>query len=151
MALCLCGSGLVSFWEYDDAGAPVARCCPQCRDGKLREVRERRFEEQMRTMDYRFAMDILRDAEVHGAAIVRFGDGFHIFSRTELLASGQTISDAMRAGGYIPPPPRRLPLFMAKGCNVIRGDERICQCRSANMAKRVANALNDYAPGDRRY
>jgi hypothetical protein len=103
-------------------------------------------------MDYREAMDILRDAEVHAPAIVCYRDRFHIFSRTVWLASGQSIADAMRAGGYIPPPPaRRLPMFVANGCNVIRADESICLCRSTTMAKRIAQALNEYVPGDRGY
>jgi hypothetical protein len=102
-------------------------------------------------MDYREAMDILRDAEVHAPAIVRYEGAFHIFSRTEFVASGQSIADAMRAGGYIPPPARRLPMFVANGCNVIRADESICLCRSTTMAKRIAQALNEYVPGDRGY
>jgi hypothetical protein len=100
-------------------------------------------------MDYREAIDILRDAEVFAPAIVKFNGAFHIFSRTGLVASGKSIADAMRAGGYIPPPPRRLPLFVAAGCNVIRADEPICVCRSKTMAQRIAHALNEYVPGDR--
>jgi hypothetical protein len=95
-------------------------------------------------------MDILRDADVFAPAIVEYGGAFHVFSRTELIASGVSIAEAMDAGGFLPPRPRRLPLFVAVDFNVVRGGDGVCICRSKSMAKRVAHALNEYAPDARR-
>lgn len=41
--------------------------------------------------------------------------------------------------------------FVAIRCNVMRGGERVATAASNTMAKRIANALNNYTPNRRGY
>jgi hypothetical protein len=103
-------------------------------------------------MNYDKAMNILRAAEVYAPALIQYDGGFHVFTRTKLLGSGPSIEEALERAGVLPPPPlnpNKLP-FVAVGSNVVRGREGVCVCRSATMATRVANALNQYVPNLRR-
>jgi hypothetical protein len=100
-------------------------------------------------MEYAEGMQILRESRLFAPAIVRFDGGYHIFSRTALQSSGATVEDALRAGGFIPRSERRPSLFVAVGQNVVRENTAICVARSKTMAERIANALNEYLPGDR--
>jgi hypothetical protein len=95
-------------------------------------------------------MQLLREARVFAPAIVEHGGAFHVFSRMTLLGSGATVEDALLAGGFLPRPEHRPPvLFVAVGSNVVRGNEGVAAARSKTMAVRIANALNEYMPGDR--
>jgi hypothetical protein len=101
-------------------------------------------------MDYREGMEILRELRVFAPAIVQYGGGWHVFSRTALQGSGATVEDALTAGGFLPRLERRGPLpFVAVGANVIQGTQGVAVTRSKTMAARIANALNEYIPGDR--
>lgn len=42
-------------------------------------------------------------------------------------------------------------VFVAVGHNIVRGDETVGSGRSKTMAQRMANALNEYKPGERGY
>jgi len=37
--LCPCGSGLLSWWEYDAQNIPLVRVCADCRQRKLNDFR----------------------------------------------------------------------------------------------------------------
>lgn len=103
-------------------------------------------------IDYRHAMQILRDAQMFSPAIVMFGGRYHIFSRTHLLASGQTITEALTAGEFLPAPVGQAPpSFSAKGVDIFQGEGVVAQARSVTMAKRIVNALNEYVPSWRKY
>jgi hypothetical protein len=101
-------------------------------------------------MDYSEGMQILRDLRVFAPAIVRHGGEWHVFSRTALQGSGPNIEAALTAGGFLPRLERRGPLpFVAVGANVVQGNQGVAVTRSTTMAARIANALNEYIPGDR--
>lgn len=36
---CPCGSGQLSYWEYDGRGIPLCRACDKCRKEKLSKYR----------------------------------------------------------------------------------------------------------------
>ena len=38
-AACPCGSGELSWWEYDARGIPLTRVCEQCQEEKLSKYR----------------------------------------------------------------------------------------------------------------
>lgn len=101
--------------------------------------------------DYIHAMQILRNWKVHAPALVYYNHRYHVFTRTVKISSGETIEAALEAGGYIPPAPPPAPLFVAVGNNIVKGDETVGSGRSKTMALRIANALNEYTPGDRGY
>jgi hypothetical protein len=100
-------------------------------------------------MEYAEGMQILRESRLFAPAIVRFDGGYHIFSRTALQSSGATVEDALRAGGFIPRSERRPSLFVAVNANVVQNNDRVAVAKSRTMAARIANALNEYVPGDR--
>lgn len=101
-------------------------------------------------------MQVLRAARVHAPSIVFQSARFHIFSRTEWISSGETIEAALTNGGFLPAPVDRIPTpFVANGVNVVKfnehlgENEQVAKARSGNMAVRIANALNEYVPGDK--
>jgi hypothetical protein len=94
-------------------------------------------------------MRILRASRVYSPAIVIQGGQYHVFSRTALLSSGPTLAQALQNGGFLPPPPDAPMLYVAVGANVVQGNDPICVARSKTAAARIANALNEYVPGDR--
>lgn len=101
-------------------------------------------------MEYAEGMQILREWRVFAPAIVLHGGEWHVFSRTALQGSGPTLEAALLAGGFLPRPERRGPvLFVAVGSNVVQANEGVAVARSGTMAARIANALNEYIPGDR--
>jgi hypothetical protein len=102
-------------------------------------------------MDYAEGMRILRESRLFSPALVPHGGWWHIFSRTTLQCSGETIEAALQAGGFLPRPDdwQPYPQFVAVGANVVQGANTVATCRSNTMASRVANALNEYIPGDR--
>lgn len=101
-------------------------------------------------MEWAEGMQILRELRVFAPSIVIYNGGYHVFSRTAIQSSGATVEDALRAGGFLPRPDRRPPvLFVAVGANVVQGEYGVCVARSKTMAVRIANALNEYIPGDR--
>jgi hypothetical protein len=101
--------------------------------------------------DYGQAMQLLRDARVFAPSLVYIAGQFHVFTRTVLLGSGATIDGALQAAGFLPPVARPSLLFVAVGSNVVKENEPIAVARSRTYALRIANALNDYIPGDRGY
>ena len=98
---------------------------------------------------YAEGMQILRESRVFAPAIVEIGGRYHIYSRTTMQSSGATIEEALGAGGFLPRTERRTVLFVAVGANVVQGNEGVAVARSNTMAARIANALNEYIPGDR--
>lgn len=103
----------------------------------------------MKDIEYSAAMAILRASSVFAPALVRYGGRFHIFSRTTELASGETMLEALEAGGFLPPPAMPPPYVAVKDFVTRGGKDRICIARSHTAALRIANALNEYTPGDR--
>lgn len=101
-------------------------------------------------MEYAEGMQILRESRVFAPSIVRHNGYYFVCSRTAIQSSGVTIKAALEAGGFLPRPNRRPPeLFVAVGANVVQGDQGVAVARSKTMAARIANALNEYIPGDR--
>jgi hypothetical protein len=102
-------------------------------------------------MDYREAMQILRAAQLQAPSIVRPAGSttFYIFSRTKQVCHGGSIKDALEAGGFLPAPHPPAP-FVAEYMEVRWKGAEVCTARSASMARRIANALNEYAPDPKR-
>lgn len=103
-------------------------------------------------MTYSEAIQVMQDARVHQPALVKFGDSYHVFSRTQMLGSGASYEAALKSAKLLPRKPRRdfeAVLFAATGCDVSRGSLPVCVARTPNMALRIANALNAYTPNDR--
>ena len=100
-------------------------------------------------MDYREGIQVLREARVFAPALVHFRGAYHVFSRTKLISSGRSIIEALDAGGFLPRPERRLAVFAAEGLVVVYKGVTVATTQSKNMAVRIANALNEYAAGDR--
>lgn len=100
-------------------------------------------------MDYREGMQVLREARVFAPALVQYGGGYHVFTRTKLVSSGATIIDALKAGGFLPRPDLRMAVFVAKDLIVVYKGVPVATAQSKNMAVRIANALNEYVAGDR--
>ena len=101
-------------------------------------------------MDYREGMQVLRAARLHAPAIVRYAGAYHVFSRTRLIASGSSIYEALENGGLLVPENSPTNIFAAYNFEVLQGAERVALAMSKTMAKRIANALNEYIPGDRK-
>lgn len=101
-------------------------------------------------MDYREGMQILRAARLHAPAIVRYAGSYHIFSRTKLHSSGSSIYEALENGGLLVPENAPSNIFAAHNFEVTQGPQRVALAMSKTMAKRIANALNEYIPGDRK-
>lgn len=102
-------------------------------------------------MDYREGMQILRAAGLHAPALVFKDGGYHVFSRTALISSGASIEDALDAGGFLVAENAPSLIFVAVDYNVMIGDDNQAVARTKTMAQRIANALNEYIPGDRDY
>ena len=100
-------------------------------------------------MDYREGMAILRAAQLHAPAIVRYAGGYHVFSRTRLISSGASVEAALDAGGFLPPAPSTALHFTAVDFSVMLGSDNQAIARTKTMARRIANALNEYVPGER--
>ena len=100
-------------------------------------------------MDYREGIQVLREARVFAPALVHFNGSYHVFSRTKLVSSGRNIIEALSAGGFLPRPERRMAVFVADGLVVVYKGVPVASAQSKNMAVRIANALNEYAAGDR--
>jgi hypothetical protein len=102
-------------------------------------------------MEYAEGMQILREWRLYSPALVHHGGVWHVISRASIQSSGATVEEALRAGGFLPRRENINPplLFVAVGSNVVQGDSGICAARSKTMAARIANALNEYIPGDR--
>lgn len=101
-------------------------------------------------MDWREGMQVLRDARLFAPAIVRYAGGFHVFTRTRLVSSGESIEAALDAGGFLDANNPPSTIFVASDFNVIEGEVTVAITRSKTMARRIANALNEYIPGDRK-
>jgi hypothetical protein len=110
------------------------------------------------SIEWAEGMEILREWRLFSPSIVLHGGMWHIFSRTALQSSGSTIDAALRAGGFIPRREVRARLlYVAEGKTVKLGERLIAVAEtetratadSATLAKRIANALNEYIPGDR--
>jgi hypothetical protein len=101
-------------------------------------------------MDYREAMQVLRAARLHAPAIVRHAGAYHVFSRTKLVSSGSSIYEALESGGLLVPDNAPTNIFAAHDFEVRQGPERVALAMSKTMAARIANALNEYIPGDRK-
>ena len=93
---------------------------------------------------------ILRELRVYAPSIVSYQGQYHVFSRTALQSSGPSVAAALEAGGFLPRAdgPAVIP-FVAVGANVLQGNNPVCVARSKTAAARIANALNEYIPGDR--
>jgi hypothetical protein len=102
-------------------------------------------------MDYREGMQVLRAARLHAPSIVRLGREYHVFSRTELISSGVSVYDALERGGFLVAENAPTMIFAAHNYTVLHGPVRVALTESKTMAKRIANALNEYIPGDRKY
>lgn len=104
----------------------------------------------MEYMEYAEGMKVLRELRVFAPAIVIYEGRYHVFSRTAWQSSGVTVDAALRAGGFVLPPGWRFrPVAVAVGCNIVRDNVTVASARSATVAKRIANALNEYVSGDR--
>lgn len=101
-------------------------------------------------MDYREGMQVLRAARLHAPAIVRHQGAYHVFSRTKLVSSGASIYDALEAGGLLVPENAPSNIFASHDFEIRQGPVRVALAMSKTMAKRIANALNEYIPGDRK-
>lgn len=98
------------------------------------------------------AMQLLQQAQVFMPSVVPgLGlGGFYVFSAAKVLGHGATIQEAMEAAGFWPLPAiPPAPIFVAWDYSVRRGGEEIAISHSKTMAKRIANALNAYAPDER--
>jgi hypothetical protein len=100
-------------------------------------------------MDYREGMQVLREARVFAPALIQYGGVYHVFSRTKLISSGASIIEALDAGGFLPRPEIRLPVFTADGFVVVYKGVTVATAYNNNMAIRIANALNEYVAGKR--
>jgi hypothetical protein len=100
-------------------------------------------------MDYREGMQVLRAARLHAPAIVFYRGEYHVFSRSKHVVSGSTIEAALEAGGFLVGENAPTQIFVAADFNVIKGSETVAITKSKTMASRIANALNEYIPGDR--
>lgn len=103
-------------------------------------------------MEYREAMQILRARQIHAPSIIHLPGvkGYYVFSRTMKLSYGETIEDAMRAGGFLPAMHPPDP-FVAEDTAVRWRSRPVCQAENKTLAQRIANALNEYVPGKRGY
>ena len=104
--------------------------------------------------DHRHALDLLRQAAVPLPAVVPgIGKGgYFVFSAMKVLGHGATIHEAMVAAGFWPPVKAGVPFFIRDGLTVAYAGDRgrvVATAFSSTMARRIANALNEYIPGDR--
>jgi hypothetical protein len=111
---------------------------------------KRENSEESKSVSYAEGMQILREWRVFQPAIVRVHGLYHVCSRTAVEGSGPKVEDALKAAGYLPRrgPSNQLP-FVAVEFNVVQGNDAVCVARTKTVAQRIANALNEYIPGDR--
>jgi hypothetical protein len=102
-------------------------------------------------MDYREGMQVLRAARLFAPSIVFYQGQYHVFSRTTRVSFGGDIEEALDRGGFLIAKNAPTNLYVAANFNVIKGAETVATTRSRTMASRIANALNEYTPGDRGY
>ena len=99
------------------------------------------------------AMRLLHQAQVYMPSVVPgLGrGGFYVFSAAKVLGHGDTIQAAMAAAGYWPLPSDLAgrPFYSAEGYDVQHGAQQIAIAKSKTLAKRIANALNEYSPNER--
>jgi hypothetical protein len=100
-------------------------------------------------VEYREAIRVLRDAQVRSPALVELNGHYHVFSRIRLLASGATIADALRAGGFLPRSEHRRAIFVSDGLVIKYKGVKVAEAESKSMALRIANALNEYVTDGR--
>lgn len=107
----------------------------------------------MKQTTHRRALEILARARVHAPAVVPGlgGGGVYIFSAMRVLGHGADIDAALtnaRETGNLAdlPPP---PAFRSSGPDVELRGVVVATASSANMAERIANALNLYQPNER--
>jgi hypothetical protein len=94
-------------------------------------------------------MQILRAAGVHAPSLVQLGGRYHVFSRTKLISSGDTVYAALDAGGFLEAENAPRELYVAFEDEVVQSGEVAARAKSKTMAQRIANALNEYIPGRR--
>ena len=99
------------------------------------------------------ALRLLHQAQVYMPSVVPgLGrGGFYVFSAAKVLGHGATIQEAMEAAGYWPLPSdlAARPIFSAEGFNVQHGAQQVAIAHTKTLAKRIANALNEYSPDER--
>jgi hypothetical protein len=100
-------------------------------------------------MEWSEGMQVLREWRVYGPALVLHEGRYFVFSRTALVSDGPTVEQALKNGGFLPRRPSSYKPFVAVGPNVVQENTAVCVARSKTMAVRIANALNEYIPGDR--
>jgi hypothetical protein len=100
-------------------------------------------------MDYREGIQVLRESRVFAPALVYYAGAYHVFSRTKWVSSGDSIVEALEAGGFLPRPEIRMAVFVAEECEVFYKGVLVATAGSKNMAVRIANALNEYVVGTR--
>jgi hypothetical protein len=107
----------------------------------------------MKSTTHRRALELLARARVHAAAVVPGvgGGGVYIFSAMRVLGHGADIDGALanaRETGNLPDFPP-FPAFRSAGVDVEMRGTVIASAISANLAERIANALNLYHPNER--
>lgn len=100
-------------------------------------------------MEYGEGMQILREWRVFAPSIVLINGRYYVCSRTAIQSAGPTVEAALQAGGFLPRRVSNFVPYQAVGANVVQGNHPVCVARSKTMAVRIANALNEYIPGDR--
>jgi hypothetical protein len=99
------------------------------------------------------AMQLLHQAQVYMPSVVPgLGrGGFYVFSAAKVLGHGDTIQEAMEAAGYWPLPDGfdLRPIYSAEGYDIQLGSQQVAIAKSKTLAKRIANALNEYSPNER--
>ena len=99
------------------------------------------------------AMRLLHQAQVYMPSVVPgLGrGGFYVFSAAKVLGHGATVQKAMEAAGYWPLPPdlASRPFFSAEGYDIQLGAQQVAIAKSKTLAKRIADALNQYSPNER--
>jgi hypothetical protein len=102
-------------------------------------------------MRYDVAMLLLQEARIHAPALVTMNGGWHVFSRGLLMGSGVSITDALTAAKVLPrvAPTKEHTLYTRHDRYVMHGIRRVAIADSTNMAQRIQNALNAYAPNEK--
>ena len=100
-------------------------------------------------MTQRRAIEILMAARLPYPAVIPEDGGFAIYSGFRKLATGTTVQLAMMAAKEYWKDVVRLPIFQPDGLMVVRAGVVEATAKSKTMAMRIANALNQYNPGER--
>src|SRR5437660_11334736 len=103
-------------------------------------------------MDNLKALRILHSSQVYLPSVVPGlgGGGYYIFSSMRVLAHASTIEEAMVKGGFLPPKFPVAPAFVAHDLDVVRAGAGLATAEFKTVARRIANALNAYAPNENR-